>query len=162
MRVEPRFSSKCEYLRWNRFLNQHSPLILSLLRHSDAIQGDPLAYFRLLSDHQVTSALVPHTLFSEALEAWKQLTVERRPKLSTWDLSMCTQLISYGGSISGEVVKEIRDLLKPARLQNVSFDVSFTDSSCLVRGKELTEAHPRLSTGCQSTLKPLQPQPQRQ
>ncbi|KAG9050618.1 hypothetical protein FS837_003717 [Tulasnella sp. UAMH 9824] len=97
----------------------------SLLVEVDAIQGDPLAYFRLLSDHQMTSALVPHTLFSEALEAWKQLTVERRPKLNTWDLSMCTQLISYGGSISEEVVKEIRDLLKPAGLQNVSFEAIY-------------------------------------
>ncbi|KIO28690.1 hypothetical protein M407DRAFT_229820 [Tulasnella calospora MUT 4182] len=92
---------------------------------SDAIQGDPLAYFRLLSDHQMTSALVPQALFLEALEAWKQLPVERRPKLSAWDLSKCTQLVSYGGSISGEVGKEIRELLKPAGLPNVSFDTIY-------------------------------------
>ncbi|KAG8895593.1 hypothetical protein FRC01_012303, partial [Tulasnella sp. 417] len=97
----------------------------SFLVEADAIQGDPLTYFRLLSDHEMTSALVPHTLFSEALEAWKRIPVERRPKLSSWDLSKCTQLVSYGGSISGEVVKDIRDWLKPAGLQNTSFDAIY-------------------------------------
>ncbi|KAG8939877.1 hypothetical protein FRC04_005826 [Tulasnella sp. 424] len=92
---------------------------------SDAIQGDPLAYFRLLSDHQITSALVPHGLFSEALEAWKRFPTDRRPKLNAWDLSLCGELVSYGGSISGETVKDICALLEPAGLKNARFYTTY-------------------------------------
>ncbi|KAG8995147.1 hypothetical protein FRB90_000250 [Tulasnella sp. 427] len=97
----------------------------SFLVDSDAVLDDPLAYFRLLSDQQITSALVPPTLFAETLNAWKRLSPERRPKLDTWNLSTCKELVSYGGPVSGDVVKEIRELLEPAGLRNVTFQSAY-------------------------------------
>lgn len=94
------------------------------------VVGNPLAWLKTLSQHQINICIAPNSAYASVLRAWKAIPPQKRPTLAKgglsdgWDLSYCIQLLSVGGPIQGSVIREFFTVFKHGGLNSSSFKVS--------------------------------------